>query len=153
MEKMKNKIVEKKEKKKDRLAHKWGAGVTVMSIDGHWFKMIRASGPPRMRTITHFFAKNLKGLPGEEVVAAQNELKTSGHKTFGKILIAHPSQFTTARIKKVSFDVIVRFFNKRLRKIVCETQHTLVFVDSGSQKFTSIPEAIKISVVKYQEEI
>ena len=61
--------------------------------------------------------------------------------------------FTTLKIKKVSFDVIVRFFNKRLNENVCETQHTLVFVDARTGRFTNIPEFIKTAVVKYQEVI
>ena len=60
-------------------------------------------------------------------------------------------RFTTTRIKKVSFDVVTRFFNKRIEKVVCETVHTLVFVDERSQKFTSIPENIKDAIVHYQE--
>lgn len=67
---------------------------------------------------------------------------------FGDKIEAH---FTITKIKKVSFDVIVRFFNKRLRKVVCETQHTLVFVDSGTEKFTQIPDSIRKAVVKHEE--
>lgn len=71
-----------------------------------------------------------------------------GDSRFGDKIEA---RFTTIGIKKVSLDAIVRFFNKRLGKVVCETRHTLVFVDSRTEKFTSIPESIKLSVLKYQE--
>ena len=67
---------------------------------------------------------------------------------FGDKIEAH---FTTSKIKRVSFDVIIRFFNKRSKQIVCETQHTLVFVDSRTDQFTDIPKLIKTAVLKYQE--
>jgi len=60
-------------------------------------------------------------------------------------------RFTTTQIKKVSFDVIVRFFNKRKKIVVCETRHTLVFVDSDTQRFATIPENIKNSIVFFQD--
>ncbi len=61
-------------------------------------------------------------------------------------------RFSCARIKRVSFDVGVRFFNKRLEKVVCETVHTLVFLDEQTQRFAAIPENIKNAVLFYQEE-
>ena len=60
-------------------------------------------------------------------------------------------RFTTSRIKKVSFDVIVRFFNERLQELTCETQHTLVFIDSRTQEFTEIPQGIRDAIVNFQE--
>jgi len=60
------------------------------------------------------------------------------------------ARLTTARIKKISFDVIVNYYNKRLYKIVCKTQHTLVFVDSESQRFASIPVEIRESAAQYE---
>ena len=67
---------------------------------------------------------------------------------FGDVIEA---QFTVCKIKRVSFDVIVKFFNKRLRQLACETHHTLVFVDSNTQGFTEIPEGIKDAIVRFQE--
>lgn len=61
------------------------------------------------------------------------------------------ARFTTCRIKKVSFDVIIQFFNKRIEKVVCKTQHTLVFLDSQTQKFTDIPGNIKDAVENYEQ--
>ena len=83
-----------------------------------------------------------------KMMTAKISADIKGDSKFGDRIEAY---FTTAGIKKVSMDVIVRFFNKRLGKNVCETQHTLVFVDSRSGKFTHIPESIKTAVLKYQE--
>ena len=85
--------------------------------------------------------------PIKMMTAKINSVLRSDSK-FGDKIEAH---FTTSKIKRVSFDVIVRFFNKRSKKIACETQHTLVFVDSRTEKFTDIPVPIKASVLKYQE--
>lgn len=85
-----------------------------------------------------------------KMMTAKISADLKGDSKFGDKIEAH---FTTARIKKVSLDVIVRFFNKRLRSVVCETQHTLVFVDSKSGKFTNIPESIRLAVLKYQENL
>ena len=70
-----------------------------------------------------------------------------GDSVFGDDIEA---RFTTSRIKKVSFDVIIHFYNKRLAEIVCQTQHTLVFVDSESQKFTAIPCSLRQVIVYYE---
>lgn len=83
-----------------------------------------------------------------KMMTAKINADLKGDSKFGDMIEAY---FTTARIKKVSFDVIIKFFNKRLKKLVCETQHTLVFVDSRTEKFTDIPEPIRTAVLKYQE--
>lgn len=83
-----------------------------------------------------------------KMMTAKISIDIKGESRFGDRIEAH---FTTTKIKKVSLDVIVRFFNKRVQSIVCETQHTLVFVDSKSEKFTNIPELIRVAVSKYQE--
>ena len=59
------------------------------------------------------------------------------------------ARFVTSKIKKVSFDVIIQFYNKRLQKNVAETQHTLVFVDSSTMQFTTIPQALKDVIIDY----
>ena len=67
---------------------------------------------------------------------------------FGEAIEA---RFTTSKIKKVSFDVIIRFWNRSSERLLCGTQHTLVFVDSLSQQFTSIPPSLKNAIVQYEE--
>ena len=61
-------------------------------------------------------------------------------------------RFVTSKIKKVSFDVIIQFYNSGLQKIVSETQHTLVFVDSATGQFAAIPEGLKSVIVGYSVE-
>ena len=68
--------------------------------------------------------------------------------TFGDILKA---QLTISKIKKCSFDVIVRFINKTDGLVDCFTIHTLVFIDSRNEKFTFIPEELKNAVVCFEE--
>ena len=67
---------------------------------------------------------------------------------FGDSIMA---KFTVFRIKKVSFDVVVRFFRKSDNKFLCETRHTLVFVDSNSEKFTAIPQDLNHAILDYEE--
>ncbi len=83
-----------------------------------------------------------------KMMTAKIHAELRGNSRFGDSIEA---RFTTSRIKKVSLDVTIRFFNKRLERIVCETNHTLVFVDSATQKFTNIPGEIRDAVVKYEE--
>ncbi len=71
-----------------------------------------------------------------------------GESSFGDEFYA---RFSVGKIKRVSCDIIVRFFNKRLKKIVCETQHTLVFMDSTTQKFAPIPESIREAISRFGE--
>lgn len=61
------------------------------------------------------------------------------------------ARLSTSKIKKVSCDIIVRFFNKRTGKISCTTWHTLVFVDSDTQQFTTIPRSIREAVSNFQD--
>ncbi len=62
------------------------------------------------------------------------------------------AKLTITKIKKVSFDVIIRFFNKMSTKLICETRHTLVFVDSRTNAFTTIPKGLADAIVEYQEQ-
>ena len=61
------------------------------------------------------------------------------------------ARLTVGKIKKVSFDMIIRFFDLRQKKIVCETQHTVVFVDSRDGSFSSIPVEMQKIITNYQE--
>lgn len=83
-----------------------------------------------------------------KMMTAKIHAEIKNDSKFGDVIEA---RFTTSRIKKVSFDVTVRFFNKRLEKIVCATQHTLVFVNSNTHTFTKIPDGIRSAVIKYEE--
>lgn len=65
---------------------------------------------------------------------------------FGDIVEAH---FNTAKIKKCSFDVAIKFINKRTSKVVCETLHTLAFIDGITGQFTEIPQSLKKAILPY----
>lgn len=59
------------------------------------------------------------------------------------------ARFVTSKIKRVSFDVIIQFYNIRLKKNVAQTQHTLVFVDALIGQFAAIPDSLKNVIVDY----
>jgi acyl-CoA thioesterase FadM len=61
------------------------------------------------------------------------------------------AKLTVARIKKVSFDMVIRFYNQQIKKVVCETVHTIVFVDSRTGVFADIPIEMKEVIVNYEE--
>ena len=67
---------------------------------------------------------------------------------FGDIIEA---RLTVGKIKKVSFDMVVRFYNIQKQKVACETTHTIVFVDSETAKFADIPTEMKQVIVCYEE--
>ncbi len=61
------------------------------------------------------------------------------------------ARLVVGKIKKVSFDMIIRFFNLRTQKVACETIHTIVFVDSQTAKFADIPSEMKTVIINYEE--
>ena len=65
---------------------------------------------------------------------------------FGDTLEA---RLTVGRIKRVSFDMIVRFCNKE--KVICSTTHTVVFIDSKTGEFAVIPEEMSRVIINYEE--
>jgi len=83
-----------------------------------------------------------------KMMTAKIELCTLGNSSFGDDI---EGRFTTAQIKKVSFDVVVRFYNRQKNMVVCETRHTLVFIDSATQRFAAIPDNIKDAIVFYKD--
>ena len=58
---------------------------------------------------------------------------------------------SVGKIKKVSFDMNIRFININKNKAVCQTNHTIVFVNSENGKFADIPEEMKQVIVRYSE--
>lgn len=61
------------------------------------------------------------------------------------------ARLTVGKIKKVSFDMIIRFVNTRKKKVACETVHTVVFVDSQLGSFADIPKEMMDVIVHYKE--
>jgi acyl-CoA thioesterase FadM len=60
--------------------------------------------------------------------------------------------FSVDKIRKVSFDVIIRFHNKTKKTDTSLTRHTLVFLNEKKQVFTPIPMSLMNAIQTYQEE-
>lgn len=71
-----------------------------------------------------------------------------GDAQFGDVIEA---KLTAGKIKRVSFDIIIRFVSQRENRVVCETSHTIVFVDTKSAQFANIPNEMKEVIVNYEE--
>ncbi|PIQ87548.1 MAG: hypothetical protein COV74_00305 [Candidatus Omnitrophica bacterium CG11_big_fil_rev_8_21_14_0_20_45_26] len=69
---------------------------------------------------------------------------------FGDKLEAH---ITFEKIRHYSFNVKTTFLNLRLSKVVCATEHTLVFVDSERGKFASIPTELLQPVLEHSKDV
>lgn len=63
------------------------------------------------------------------------------------------ARLTVGRIKRVSFDMIVRFYDRVRSSLTCETTHTVVFVDSRTGRFADIPEEMKHVIASYAEPV
>ena len=63
------------------------------------------------------------------------------------------ARLTVGRIKKVSFDMVIRFFNHQKKKVVCETVHTIVFADSKTGEFADIPTEMRDVIINYKEPV
>lgn len=61
------------------------------------------------------------------------------------------ARLTVDNRKKVSFDMIIRFYSEFKNAVVCETTHTIVFVDTINNKFSPIPEEMFRVVQDYPE--
>lgn len=83
-----------------------------------------------------------------KMMTAKISLKLYDDCVFGDDI---EGRLTIVKIKRVSFDVICRFFNKRIEGLVGETRHTLVFVDAATNQFVSIPKGLADVIVKYEE--
>ena len=100
-----------------------------------------------------FFSENcgdFKKIIGSKVkmMTAKIQMNTHADCSFGDLIEA---RLTVTKVKKVSFDVIVKFINVGMGEPAAETQHTLVFVDSEFGQFTDIPGNIKLAIADYQE--
>lgn len=63
------------------------------------------------------------------------------------------ARLTVANQKKVSFDMIIRFYSTFKQMVICETTHTVVFVDFVSGKFAPIPDEMLSVIVNYPEDV
>lgn len=74
------------------------SGLTILSVDGQWFKLIHLIGRQTSRTVTTLIAKSIEGMSDEDLVAwLKGACAAKGFEP-GPVLIANPSQLTTARV-------------------------------------------------------
>lgn len=59
------------------------------------------------------------------------------------------ARLTVTKVKKCSFDVVIRYWNERLKTFVAYTRHTLVFADPKTKTFAPIPGSIRESIEPY----
>lgn len=83
-----------------------------------------------------------------KMMTTKIELALFVNATFGDVFDA---RLTVSKIKKVSFDMIVRFYNRRKELVSAETRHSIVFVDTEKSSFAPIPEEMLRVITNYQE--
>jgi len=91
----------------------------------------------------------------EEVISRSIKMMTSkivcsvlADARFGDKIEA---RLTIAKRKKVSFDMITRFYNATRQVVSAETVHTVVFVDSVAGDFAMIPPEMMNVIVYYED--
>jgi len=85
-------------KKQKKMALSFGKGITIISIDGQWLKIIHAKGPAKARKIVFMEAKPLKNLKDDEILPALQESFDLGGLDTKDVFFAVPSQFLTTRL-------------------------------------------------------
>lgn len=63
------------------------------------------------------------------------------------------ARLSVDKIKKVSFDMIVRFYHLKKDILICETRHTVVFVDADREDFAPIPSEIGDIIIYYRDQL
>lgn len=61
------------------------------------------------------------------------------------------ARLTVGKIKKVSFDMFVRFMKSKTSECVARTKHTVVFVDSMNNEFAPIPSEMQRVIISYED--
>ena len=100
-----------------------------------------------------FFSEKCKDFQGIlksniAMMTTKIELEVFDESQFSDEIIA---QLSAQKVKKVSCDLIINFFNKRLNKVVATTKHALVFADQKTHKFCLIPDSLKPAMLEYSE--
>lgn len=72
--------------------------ITVLSVDGRWLKVLRASGRPPVRTVTALLAHRVEGLGDEDVLAWLKDACAARGMEPAPVMVANPSQLTTTRL-------------------------------------------------------
>lgn len=83
-----------------------------------------------------------------KMMTTKIELSLMKNATFGDVFDA---RLTVSKIKKVSFDMVIRFYNRRREEVSAETRHSIVFFDTIKNSFAPIPEEMVRVIMNYQE--
>ena len=73
-------------------------GLTVLSIDGQWLRLLYLAGHGAARTVSVLFAHQVDHMTDDEVLAWLKEACTSRGFEPGSVLVANPSHLTTTRL-------------------------------------------------------
>jgi acyl-CoA thioesterase FadM len=82
------------------------------------------------------------------MMTSKIELEILGESRFSDEIEAH---LTATKVKKVSCDLVMNFYNKRLKEYVATTRHTLVFADPIGNRFAPIPDSLRPAMIEFSE--
>ncbi|MSR77769.1 MAG: hypothetical protein EXS63_06035 [Candidatus Omnitrophica bacterium] len=75
-------------------------------------------------------------------------LETAQDASFGNLVEA---RLSVSKIKRVSFDMNIDFFNLTRQQLSANTTHSIVFVDSEKASFARIPDEMQRVILDYQK--
>ncbi len=84
------------------------------------------------------------------MMTSKIDLEVLGESLFPDEIEAH---LTATKVKKVSCDLVMNFYNKRLKEYVATTRHTLVFADPIGNKFAPIPDSLRPAMIEFSEPV
>jgi len=73
-------------------------GVTVISLDGQWLKLLQADGPPRGRRITKLLASPVQGSGPDDILQQLKKACADDDILPADVLIANPTHLSTVRL-------------------------------------------------------
>lgn len=82
----------------ERVLPKGSSGLTVLSVDGRWIKLLHAQGSWMARRISLLVAHPMEALSDEDLVSWLREVFAAKGLNPGTVLIANPSHLTTTRL-------------------------------------------------------
>lgn len=81
-----------------------------------------------------------------KMMTTKMSLDIVGKAQFGDLIEA---RLAVGKIKKVSFDMMIEFFNKKQGSVVATTTHTVVFFNEMTNRFAPIPVEMTIVINEY----
>lgn len=77
---------------------KGSQGLTVLSVDAKWLKLLHAVGRQSHQTVTMLMAQPIEGMTDEDILRWLSDTCASTGFEPGPVLIANPAPFTTTRL-------------------------------------------------------